>query len=519
MKSPSVARAAGLAGLVACVITGSWAAPWGDSADATTAQGTVVGEGGDAISPVMVKLLHDDSAGLAPDFGSYTNVDIDQGIADFVGSGPGTFGADFAVSERKLTSSEAAAAKANGRSYAYVPIAAVPVALMTLVPNSNYQGASTITLNQFCQHIPLSLAQLDGIYGAPAYSGWADPNLSCTAPPNTPAGNYAFYFAANLDPTMENYALMSLLDSTTPSETAFQNGLTAAAAFHQVTTTDPAPSEHWPYGGAAVPGGDETTFGKLIGLDTRTAALGTQAALMKLGAIMPVADVWTGDPLGVRWDLPTAAVQNAGSDYVVPSSAAAAAAESNITLASTSDPTTNNLVTSFNAISSDPANCATTSPPSCPYNNNLMLESYLIVPTNGLPADKALALAQFIRFAVGGTGQADIASLGAAGATKAEVTADLAVAQQLDAEAASAGSSTTSTTTSTSTTTTAAASSTATPVASTTGVPVTGSSGTGSSGTLASTGSNPSLLVGLGFGFLISGECARQFLRRRKSAS
>ena len=64
-----------------------------------------------------------------------------------------------------------------------------------------------------------------------------------------------------------------------------------------------------------------------------------------------------------------------------------------------------------------------------------MVESYLLVPTNGLPADKALALAQFIRFAVGSTGQADITALGAAPATPAMVTADLAVAQQLDAEA------------------------------------------------------------------------------------
>ena len=83
--------------------------------------GTLVGEGGDAMTPIMVKLLHDDAAGLAPDFGSYTNVDLDQGIADFVGTAPGTFGTDFAVTERPLTTAEAAAAKANGRSFAYVP--------------------------------------------------------------------------------------------------------------------------------------------------------------------------------------------------------------------------------------------------------------------------------------------------------------------------------------------------------------------------------------------------------------
>lgn len=521
MKCPAVVRAAGLA---ACVLVGSWAAPMGESAGAATAQGTVFGEGGDAMSPVMVKLLHDDAAGMSDasgatpgDFGSYTNVDIDQGIADFIGSAPGTFGADYALTERSLTSAEAATAKANGRSYAYVPIAALPVALFTLVPNTLYQGSSTITPNQFCQHIPLSLQQLDGIFGAPAYSGWGDTNLSCTAPPNTPAENYQFYLASNLDPTMENYALISLLDSTPASKSAFQAGLTAALAVHQVTTADPTASEHWPYGGAAVPGGDETTFGKLIGLDQRTGALGTQAAVMKLGAIMPVAGVWTGKPLGVTWDLPTAAVQNAGMEYVVPSSGAAEAAESNITLASTSDPTTNNLVTSFNPITSDPANSATASPPSCPYNNYLMLESYLVVPTNGLPADKALALAQFIRFAVGGTGQTDIASLGAAGATPAEVTADLAVAQQLDAEAASA-SSTTATSTTTSTTA-AAASSTSTPSSATSNPVATGSTGTGSGGNLATTGSNPSLLVGLGFAFLISGNFARQFLRRRKAKS
>ncbi len=519
MKCAPVARLAGLAGLVACVIAGTWAAPMGGSAGATTAQGTVFGEGGDAMTPVMNKLLKDDAAGLAPDFGSYTNVDIDQGIADFVGSAPGTFGNDFAVTERPLTSTEAATAKANGRSYAYVPIAALPVALMTLVPNTGYEGSSTITPNQFCEHIPLDLTQLDGIYGSPQLGGWSDPSLSCTSPPNTPAENYHFIFAANLDPTMENDALMSLLDSTTASKTSFQNGLTAAVAVKQATTADPTPSEHFPYQGAAFPGGDETTFGKLIGLDQRTGALGTQAALMQLGAIMPVADVWTEKPLGVTWDLPTAAVQNAGGDYVAPTAGAAEAAESNITLAATSDPTSNNLVTSFNPITSDPANCASASTPSCPYNNFLMLESYLVVPTNGLPADKALALAQFIRFAVGGTGQADIASLGAAGATSAEVAADLVVAKQLDAEAASTSTSASTTTTTTSTSTTTAASSTSTPGSSTADAPVTtGSSGAGS-GNLAATGSNLSLLVGVGFAFLLSGELARQYLRRRKAKS
>ena len=518
MRGLSVGRRAGLAGLAALVTAGAWTVPATGGVGAATTQGTLVGEGGDAATPILVKLIHDDTAGLAPDFGAYTNVDVDQGIADFVGTAPGTFGNDFAVTERPFTTSEAASAQANGRSFAYVPIAAVPVALMTLVPNSSYQGSSTITPSQFCQHIPLSLDQLDGIYGdvSPPYSaGWGDSRLSCTAPPNSPAEQYSFGLWANLDPTMENFALMSLLDSTPTSKSAFAAGLASAQSVGQSTTSDPTASEHWPYG-KTVPGGDQTTFGKLIGLDPRTNVPSTQAAVVQLGAIMPVADVWTGDPLGVRWSLPTAAIQNAAGDFVVPSAGAAKAAEAGATLASTSDPTTNNLVT-FNANTTDPAGCAETD--TCPYNNWLMLESYMVVPTNGLPADKALALSQFIRFAVGGTGQADIASLGAAGASPAMVTADLAVAQQLDAQAATASDSpSTTTTTNSTTTTTSAASLSSTPGSSSGAAPAAATaSGSNSTGGLATTGGDPSLLVGVGLTLLICGELARQLLRRRKA--
>ena len=512
MRRLSVARRAVLAGLATVVTAVAWAVPVNGGVGAATTKGTLVGEGGDAITPVMVKLLHDDAAGLDPDVGSYTNVDLDQGIADFVGTAPGTFANDFAVTERPLTAAEAASAAANGRSFAYVPLAANPVALVTLVPNSTYAGSQTILPSQFCQHIPLTLAQLDGIYGAPQYAGWGDSQLSCTAPPNTPADAVKFGLWANLDPTMENYALMSLLDSTPTSKTAFGAALTTAHNESQATTSDPTPSEHWPYSGSAVPGGDQFTLGKLIGLDSRTGAPSSVAAQIVLGAIMPVASEWTGDPLGVTWNLPTAAVQNAAEAFVAPSAAAAKAAESDATLASTTNPTTNNLVT-FSASTTDLT----------AYNNYLMLESYLLVPTNGLPADKALALAQFIRFAVGGTGEADITALGAAPATPAMVTADLAVAQELDAEAASAPSST-STSTTTPTTAASAATSTATTAsaASTSG---TGGSSTGASpstagstsGGLAFTGDDPAPLIGLGLAFLIFGEVSRRLLRRRRT--
>ena len=353
---------------------------------------------------------------------------------------------------------------------------------MTLVPDPSYTGSTTILPSQFCPHVPLDLDQLDGIYGAVSvpYSNWADSRLSCTQSPATQADAAPFGLWANLDPTMENEALMTLLDSTTASKTAFGTGLANAQQQGRAATSDPTPSEHWPYSGTAVAGGDQATLGAVLGLDTRTSEPTTTVSMMKLGAITPIAADWTGAPLGVTWNLPTAAVQNAASDDVAPSTASAQAAENDATLTATSDPTTDNLVT-FNATASDPG----------AYNNDLMLESYLVVPTNGLSADKALALAQLIRFAVGTKGKADITALGAAPATSAMITADLAVAQQLDTEAATASDTT-------STTTTTAAGTTATPTGSSSGTttgtggasPVTSDSTTGS-GSLASTGSDP----------------------------
>ena len=110
----------------------------GGNAHGDTIAGTLVGEGGDAMTPVMLSILKDDSSQLDPDTASYTNVNLDQAISDFVGTGPGSFAADFAVSERPLTAAETASATTDGRSYAYVPFAATPVALMTLVPLSSY---------------------------------------------------------------------------------------------------------------------------------------------------------------------------------------------------------------------------------------------------------------------------------------------------------------------------------------------------------------------------------------------
>jgi ABC-type phosphate transport system substrate-binding protein len=510
MKTWTLARRGAVCAAVALLSAGILTAPDPGSAGAATSQGVLTGQGGDALGPIVQKLLRDDTAGLAPDSATYTNVDLDQGIAGFVGTAPNMFSNDFAVSERPLSTAEIAAATTDGRSFAYVPFAATPVALMTLVPVSTYPGGNApISPAEFCQHIPLTLAELDGIFGvaSPPYLNWGDSRLSCSTSSSTPPDGTSIIREGNLDPTMENDAFVSLLDSTPASEAAF------GAEFSVI---DEAPSEQWPYSGTAdgtgITGGDQATLGSVLGLDPETNAPSTSPTLIKLGAIMPVASDWTGDPLGVTWNLPTAAVENGGGAFVAPSAAAAKAAEDDATLAATSDPTTNNLVT-FDLTSTDASS----------YNPYLMMESYLVVPTNGLPADKAEALAQFIRFVVGGTGQADITALGAAPATSAMVTADLKVAQTLDAEAAADPSTTTTSTTSATSSSGSSSSTTSTTLA--TSAANAGNTGAGGSpstdgsttGGLADTGGNPLPILGLGLAFLVFGEVARRIVRRRKS--
>jgi hypothetical protein len=305
-----------------------------------------------------------------------------------------------------------------------------------------------------------------------------------------------------------------------------------------VTNCD-VPNENWPLSPSQqIPGGDETFLAKVIGIDQSTNAPSSDSAEWQLGATFPISSVWTGSPLGVAWDIPTVAVQNAQGAFVAPSVAAAAAAETDATLA------TNNVVT-FDASTTDAA----------AYNNYMMVEDYLVVPTNGLAANKATALAQLIRFVLGTKGQSDISSFGAAPATAPMVTAGLKVAGQLNSEALSGD-----TTTSTSTTTTTSPSSTTTTTSPTTtttttttagggtsggGTSGTGTSGTGtsgagtsgagpsastaaatsstgdgsSSGTLAFTGATPWPLSVIGAVLVISAEAIRRRFRRHRSAS
>jgi hypothetical protein len=209
-------------------------------------------------------------------------------------------------------------------------------------------------------------------------------------------------------------------------------------------------------------------------------------------------------------------VQNAQGSFVAPSTGSAAASEKDATLAATSDPTTNNLVT-FNAAATDAS----------AYNSYLMEESYLVVPTSGETAAKDTALAALIRYVLGPKGQTDIQSFGAAPATSAMDAAGLLVANQLDAQAAAGASGTTTTTSATKSSNASGTSSadSAAALASTTGASGAGtdSSGGGSTGSgsdLAFTGSSaiaPSVLAGTLLVF--AGTYLRRRLRRRGAGS
>jgi len=487
-------------------------APAGADTDPTA----LVGEGGSFLTPVTDVLLRADS-GLAPLNPQYNDANIDNAIGDFVGTAPGSFGADFAVSERPLTSTEAATASANGRTFAYVPFAATPVAVATLAvcDSGGLSGNSTGAL---CQNIPLTVPLVASLFtsgltnptvspnqGLPAnLSGWGDSRLHQAG--GQPIPDYGIDQASTLEPSAENTALMALLDSDPTAKELLDNALNNPGS-NALTHSD-TPSETWPFHGIhAYVGGDAGLIGKELNINAETNAPSQLITWGGLGAgtgvddVFPLSSVWAGAPEGTPWNIPTAAIQNADGKYVAASEAAAAASEADATM----DPTTN-LVT-FAANASDAA----------AYNNYLMVESYLVVPTSGLAPAKAQKLAQYIRFVVGSVAASDEETLGSAPPTPSMVAADLKVATELDGEqvASAAATSTTSTTSSSSTTSTTSTTTTTAPSTAASGstAAATGNSGSGTG--LASTGaSNVVPVLALGGALVAVGAFGRRRSRR-----
>ena len=482
--------------------------PAGGDTDPTT----LVGEGGSFLTPVTDVLLKADP-GILPLNPSYTDANLDNAISDFAGSAPGDFSADFVVSERPLTSSEAATAKTNGRTFAYVPFGATPVGVATLAPCSAVTGNSAAAL---CQNIPLTTSLVGLLFtsnqinlnvtpnqGLPnTLTGWSDPRLSQAN--GQPIPNSGIFQASTLEPSAENTALLSYLDGDPAAKELLDNALNnpnSDAITHSAASD--APSERWPFQGShAFIGGDAGLIGKELNLNAETDAPSVVSS-WSLGDVFALSSVWAGAPEGTPWNLPMAALQNAAGKYVAPSESAAASAEGDAAM----DPSTN-LVT----FAANPNNATA-------YNNYMMVESYLVVPTSGLTAVKAEKLAQYIRFVVGPIAQSDEETLGSAPPTPAMVAADLKVATELDAEATTDSTSTSSSTSTTTTTTTiaAAGAGTASSASATgsAGVALTGDSGnSGSQLASTGTGNNTVPLLETSGALLIFGVFGRRRMKR-----
>jgi ABC-type phosphate transport system substrate-binding protein len=473
------------------------------------------GEGGSFLEPTMNVLQQDPAAvsAIAPLAATYFVPTVDVALQDFASGST-----DYAVSEFPLGSTDAATAAQNGRSFAYVPFAASPVAIAAVVV---CQNSAVLTPTTLCANLNLTVPLLAQIFATTPTAGlddWNAPALTSVSPSlkGVYSGSQQILPQEDVNPAATSYALESLF-LTDPAAKAQWD------AYLKLYTgsTEDAPSEKWPYTSSSTSGGDEAIAQTLIPVD-ETAKPPTVAGpeTWGQGAIAALPMDWTGAPRNI----PTVAIQNAAGDFVSPTVASMTAALGDATM----DPKTN-LVT-FNRNANDAAAYP------------LPVMSYLVVPTSGLDQATATALSNFIKFVLGPTGQSEVAAGGAAPVTQAMVTAGLQVATEVAAQSGSSGTTTTTTTTgsTTSTTTTGSTTSSSTsttaPGASTTstqGSPGTGSdsgsptgsvaSSSGSNGSsggpsLAFTGGVPWLPGVVGVGMVLVGLSSRRLLRARSSS-
>ncbi len=368
----------------------------------TTLPNVLVGEGGSLAEPIVDKLLTDGAAGSAPLSLSYFNANVDQGRDDFVNGA-----ADFDVTELPLSSAQTTTSTKNGRSFAYVPFAASPIAIGAIV---ECEADETLKPTTMCPNLQVTVPQLAGLFTQDIGS-WLSTQLSTISAgkPITPFAQGAVVSPQLLaDPSASTEALIALFDADTTASATWSAFVTS------LKSTNDAPTETWPTMGG-VHGGDGVLAKTLVPLVPSTSLPQPNPATWGLGDIAPLASDWIGPPENI----PTIAVQNKANAFVSPTVAGATAALKDATFDSST-----NLVT-FQRFDKRHSGIP------------IMVMSYLVVPTSGLPASKATALASFIRFVLGTKGQADVSALGAAPVTPAMVTAGMTVANEVAASGAS----------------------------------------------------------------------------------
>ena len=338
--------------------------------------GTLHGEGGSFAEPVISTLEADPGLSTAPEITDYFNSDVDNGRDDFA---DGT--ADFAVSEFPLTSAQAATAKANGRSFAYVPFAADAVALGAVIECS---ADVTLKPTTMCANLQLDSPSAADIFTGKATQWSTLPNFQAGAPVAPTAASNTVTALNLVDPSAGSYDLAGYLASTAAGKAQWDAFLTANKV------TDLAPSETWPTNGG-ITGGDLNLANTLVPLDPSTDLPRVNPQGWGVGNVGPVPADW------LAWqkrDIPTIALDNAAGSYVSPTLAATQAALNDASL-----DTSTNLVT----MTANPSDKAA---------YPIVQMSYLVVPTTGLSPAKAAAMASLIRFALSSAGQKDVEGLG-----------------------------------------------------------------------------------------------------------
>jgi len=433
-------------------------------ASATTDPGTLTGEGGAFAEPIVIQLINDASTSISPEYVGYEPLDVDSGREAFADGD-----ADFAVSEYPLTASEQAEAASIGRSYTYVPFAAVPVDIGVNLLQSTDTASTPNTSSAYLDDMQFTQDQLFCLFTPVCGSQFPDGRDWDTAPflADTSAANAAACQAAN-DPNALACQQLTVDDtsgsggslpiqvqiqqvpdaSLTALETLFANSPATQSQWNAWASKEPlAPGtssnpqdELWPSDSG---NGKDQDVEKALFPEDPDISTPADEPLNEYPIYPDVADEYSNNgsiaALPSDWMapyIPQAKVQNGAGDYVLGTTMSAQAALSDASVAS------NNLVT-FPA--NDP------NPNAYP----LTQMSYLIVPTSGLSAVKDASLAKLIDFILSSAGAADIEAGGATPITESSdpalYAADSAVATQLQSLAAAAATSTATTTPTTTT--------------------------------------------------------------------
>ena len=407
---------------------------WVGGAAATTPAPYMSGEGESFPQQAISKLLTDaynanQLGGLTPTYLGTNATGEDGARQSFVAAT-----CDFAVSGAPLTPDEISTAAANGITPAYVPYGIGAVGIAVALTVTNQQGQTVLLAG-----LRLTIPTLAKIYvGQIVY--WNDAEIFNENPGLT----YELQHIAVVPPVINivgredssatNSALLAAFRANPAAYSAWKSPNGSSVIPAQGIPPDQFPPEN---SLTATTGGSAAVAQKMMRINPNTGIPDTQPR-NSIGYLSPA---WA-----TQYGIPLAAVQNAKGNFLTPTPAAVAAAVPGSTFDTTAEQYAITKAFDYSTIQD---------PGAYP----IPLPSYLILPKVGATAAKAQALAGFVKFALGSTGQQDVATNAMVPVGTDVIAAGTAIADAMIAAATTTTttSSTTSTTAPTTTTTTAQA--------------------------------------------------------------